>query len=77
MVNEHSELIFNAASPSVGTFRTEPSSGRGKRGGSRVIYYHFTADARIALLLIYPKNQQDDLTDDQRKALKGLIEHWR
>lgn len=53
------------------------SSGRGKRGGSRVIYYHFTADARIALLLIYPKNQQDDLTDDQRKALKGLIEHWR
>ena len=53
------------------------SSGRGKRGGSRVIYYHFTAAAQIALLMIYPKNEKDDLTDDERKALRLIVERWR
>lgn len=50
---------------------------RGKRGGSRVIYYHFVSASQIALLLIYPKNEQDDLTAEQRKALKSIIETWR
>lgn len=53
------------------------SSGHGKRGGSRVIYYHFTAASQIVLLLIYPKNEKDDLTADERKALKQIIERWR
>lgn len=53
------------------------SSGRGKRGGSRVIYYHFTTASQIALLLIYPKNEKDDLTADERKVLKQIIERWR
>ncbi len=52
------------------------SSGRGKRGGSRVIYYHFVSAAQIALLLIYPKNEKDDLTSDERKALRRIIETW-
>ncbi|MDR0779995.1 MAG: type II toxin-antitoxin system RelE/ParE family toxin [Pseudomonadales bacterium] len=51
--------------------------GRGKHGGARVIYYHFTAASQIALLLIYPKNAQDDLTADERKALRQIIERWR
>lgn len=53
------------------------SSGHGKRGGSRVIYYHFTSASQIALLLIYPKNEKDDLSADERKALKQIIERWR
>ncbi len=53
------------------------SSGRGKRGGSRVIYYHFVSASQIALLLIYPKNEKSDLTDDERKALKRIVEQWR
>lgn len=53
------------------------SSGQGKRGGSRVIYYHFVAAAQIALLLIYPKNEKDDLTPAECKALKKMIERWR
>ncbi|MFT3759338.1 type II toxin-antitoxin system RelE/ParE family toxin [Thauera sp.] len=53
------------------------SSGRGKRGGSRVIYYHFVSAAQIALLLIYPKNQKDDLSSDERKALRYIVETWR
>src|SRR5438309_509690 len=34
-------------------------SGRGKRGGLRVIYY---PSSTILFLLAYPKNEQDDLT---------------
>lgn len=53
------------------------SSGHGKRGGSRVVYYHFTSASQIALLLIYPKSEKDDLSADERKALKQIIERWR
>jgi len=53
------------------------AKGHGKRGGARVIYYHFASVSRIALLMIYPKNDQQDLTIDQRKALKTIVEKWR
>jgi hypothetical protein len=53
------------------------AKGHGKRGGARVIYYHFNSASQIALLMIYPKNEQQDLTGDQRKALKMIVEHWR
>lgn len=53
------------------------SGGHGERGGSRVIYYHFTAASQIALVLIYPKNEKDDLTADEQKMLKQIIERWR
>ena len=48
-------------------------SGRGKRGGLRVIYYWWVAKDRISLLLVYPKNEIDDLTADQLKQLKGQL----
>jgi mRNA-degrading endonuclease RelE of RelBE toxin-antitoxin system len=47
--------------------------GRGKSGGVRVIYYWFTSQGTILLLFIYPKNVQDNLTQDQLKHLKKLI----
>lgn len=46
-------------------------------GGSSVIYCHFTSALQIALLLIYPKNEKDDLSADERKVLKQIIERWR
>lgn len=46
-------------------------SGRGKRGGLRVIYYWWVAKDRISLLLAYPKNEMDELTADQVKILKN------
>ena len=49
------------------------ASGRGKRGGVRVIYYWWTADDLISMVLIYAKNEQDDLTPDQLKMLKRLL----
>ncbi|MQT35294.1 type II toxin-antitoxin system RelE/ParE family toxin [Pseudomonas helleri] len=53
------------------------AKGHGKRGGARVIYYHFVSASQIALLMIYPKNEQQDLTADERRAFKAVIEHWR
>ncbi|MCH7565170.1 MAG: hypothetical protein IH968_15265 [Gemmatimonadetes bacterium] len=49
-------------------------SGRGKRGGVRVIYYLAREDEVILLLLIYGKNERDDLTTRQKAILKGLVE---
>jgi hypothetical protein len=48
-------------------------SGRGKRGGLRVIYYWWVAKDRISMLLVYPKNEMDDLTADQLKQLKNQM----
>ena len=49
-------------------------SGRGKRGGIRVIYYYISDDEQIYMLYAYPKSNKDDLTADQLKQLKQLVE---
>ena len=51
--------------------------GMGKRGGVRVIYYNVTSKGRIYLALIYPKNEQDDLTEEQKSVLKQLSNAMR
>ena len=48
-------------------------SGRGKRGGLRVIYYWWVAKSRISMLMVYPKNERDDLTADQLKQLRNQL----
>lgn len=48
--------------------------GRGKRGGVRVIYYRAVAQDQILMLFIYPKNERDDLSPAQIKALKAIVE---
>ena len=50
------------------------ASGRGKRGGARVIYYWRTASDQIVMLFIYAKNELDDLTITQRRTLRKMIE---
>mgnify|MGYP001580402693 CR=1 FL=1 len=49
-------------------------SGRGKRGGIRVIYYYIAADAQIYLLTLYAKAEVKDLTREQIQALRKLVE---
>ena len=48
-------------------------SGRGKRGGSRVIYYYFKGNEIILMLLIYRKNETEDLTKEQIKMLESIV----
>jgi hypothetical protein len=52
------------------------AGGAGKRAGARVIYFYAAAQSQIRLLLIYKKGVQDDLTADQKKALKSIIDNW-
>jgi mRNA-degrading endonuclease RelE of RelBE toxin-antitoxin system len=49
-------------------------SGRGKRGGIRVIYYWIVDRDSILMLLAYPKSEQDDLTAAQKRILRRLVE---
>lgn len=49
-----------------------PSAGRGKRGGFRVVYYVQMAD-RVILLTIYAKSQQEDISVEQiRRVIADL-----
>lgn len=47
---------------------------RGKRGGVRVIYYWSKPLERILMLLIYAKSERDDLTPDQLRSLRRIVE---
>ena len=49
-------------------------SGRGKRGGSRIIYYWAKNKDQIYMLFIYEKNELSDLTKDQLSTLKKAVE---
>ena len=48
--------------------------GKGKSAGVRIIYYWVTIEEIILMLFIYSKNEQDDLTNEQLKILKSLVE---
>ena len=50
--------------------------GRGKSGGFRVIYYWMTKNEQIYMLYVYPKSRQEDLTSEQVKELKSIVERW-
>ena len=49
-------------------------SGRGKRGGLRVIYYWWEQGEQFWLFTLYDKNETDDLTVRERSMLKALLE---
>ncbi len=48
-------------------------SGRGKRGGSRFIYYWAANLDQIYMLFAYAKNEVDDLTKEQLKTLQKIV----
>jgi hypothetical protein len=50
------------------------TKGKGKRGGSRVIYYWAVTQDQLLMLFIYHKSKQEDLTREQLKTLKKIIE---
>ena len=50
-------------------------SGRGKRGGARVIYFLRAAAGQIVLVAAYTKNERDDVPRPWLKRLKQEWEH--
>ena len=51
----------------------DPRRGKGKRGGLRIIYYWWLGGDQFWLFTVFDKDQAEDLTPDQRKALKQML----
>lgn len=51
-----------------------PMPNKGKRGGSRVIYVDIELKEIIYFLNVYTKNEKDDLTEEEKKAFKAVVE---
>lgn len=47
--------------------------GRGKSGGGRTIYYVAVAPGVLFMMTAYPKNERDDLSADQRRAILSAL----
>jgi len=63
--------------PGTGGFRkvrwAEARRGKGRRGGLRIIYYHFLSDHQIWLMTIYNKDEAADLTAAEKKVIKSAL----
>lgn len=51
----------------------DPRRGKGKRGGLRVIYYWWDGGRQFWLFTLYDKDEMENLTADEKKALKGML----
>jgi hypothetical protein len=64
--------------PGSGGFRktrwADRRQGKGRRGGLRIIYYHFLTDQQIWLMTLYDKDEAADLTPAEKKGLKRALE---
>ena len=49
-------------------------TGTGKSGGIRVIYYLVSGE-EIFLLFAYPKSKQENITDEQARILRSLVDN--
>jgi len=63
--------------PGTGGFRkvrwADPQRSKGRRGGLRIIYYYFSMEQQIWLMTLYGKDEADDLTPAEKKALRSAI----
>lgn len=50
------------------------ASGKGKRGGVRLIYYWAVAQEKLLMLFMYSKSERDDLSPAQLKVLRDIVE---
>ena len=53
------------------------ANGKGKRGGVRTIYLYLTEKSHIHFLTLYAKNEVSDLTTDEKKILKYIVEELK
>lgn len=54
----------------------QAAKGKGKRGGSRVIYYFAVAKGTFFMLDVYVKNEKEDLSQVEVKNLRSIVEEW-
>jgi hypothetical protein len=51
-----------------------PLRGKGKRGGYRYLFLYLENRSHIHLLYLLDKDEQEDLSNEERKALRALVE---
>ncbi len=49
------------------------TSGKGKRGGARIIYYWLKARDTVLMIFAFKKNERSDLTKDQLRTLRAIV----
>jgi len=49
------------------------AASRGKRGGTRTIYFWAKPKDQILMLFLFAKNEQEDLTAEQIKVLQKIV----
>lgn len=55
----------------------DPGRGKGKRGGYRVIYLDLAGIERTYLLALYDKSERDDISAEEKKVLKSMVERLK
>ena len=80
---ERTELIsYLAANPEAGDVMPETggarklrwrAQGRGKRGGTRAIYYYHDESLPLFLLNVFAKNEKANLTKAERNEMRKLL----
>ncbi|MFI5457255.1 MAG: type II toxin-antitoxin system RelE/ParE family toxin [Isosphaerales bacterium] len=55
----------------------DPRRGKGKRGGARVIYLHIEESDQIHLITVYGKDQKDDLSADDKRSYRRLVQNLK
>lgn len=53
---------------------SNPARGKGKRGGFRYLYLYLEDRGHIHLLYLLDKNEQADLSNEERAALRSMVE---
>ncbi len=75
-------ILFIAQNPEAGDIVPDTGgvrkvrwrrAGTGKRGGARVIYFYHDADHPLYLLMVYAKVRQENLTPEEKKAVRTLV----
>ncbi|MEI9972338.1 MAG: type II toxin-antitoxin system RelE/ParE family toxin [Ignavibacteriota bacterium] len=75
-------MAFIASNPEAGEVIPETGgvrkvrwalTGKGKRRGARVIYYHHSERLPVFLLAAYAKNEKANLSRAERNAMKRLV----
>lgn len=51
-----------------------PLDNTGKRGGGRVLYVDVEVKETIYFINVYTKNEKDDLTEDEKKAFRAVVQ---
>ena len=52
---------------------SNPARGKGKRGGYRYLFLYLQSQDRIHLLYLLDKDEQEDLSSDERRVLRTLV----